>query len=157
MKSESLLKQLAAVFAVVLAVYVLAYAGIEWRRVRSGPWELTFTQEASGTPVIRINQPGLALTNVAIRFPDELFPPGTNSHSLLALAQPRAVPFAVPFGRCVFMDATSLPGTLAFELFGHEIQLLPRALTIDGAEAPWRSGAEFTLSPRRAPAAEKQP
>jgi hypothetical protein len=37
------------------------------------------------------------------------------------------------------MDATSLPGTVAFELFGHEIQLLPRVLTIDNQERPWRS------------------
>jgi hypothetical protein len=49
------------------------------------------------------------------------------------------VPFDVPFGKCVFMDTTFLPGTLAFELFGHEIQLIPRVLTIDKQEQPWRS------------------
>jgi hypothetical protein len=63
----------------------------------------------------------------------------------------------VPFGQCVFQDAQTLPGTVVFELFGHEIQLLPRVLTIDRVEHPWHSGETITLSksggqtaPRRA-------
>ncbi len=147
MKSKSLLTQLAAVFLAALTVYVLAYQGIEWRRVRSGPWRLSFIRDAAGAPAVLINQPMLGITNVLILFPGETFPVPTNSGTVLALEQPQPVPFAVPFGRCVFMDATSLPGTLAFELFGHEIQLLPRVLTIDKAEQPWRSEARLSLTP----------
>jgi hypothetical protein len=43
------------------------------------------------------------------------------------------------------MDTTFLPGTLVFELFGHEIQLLPRVLTIDKKEQPWRSNETIAL------------
>ena len=39
----------------------------------------------------------------------------------------------------------TLPGTATFELFGHEIQLLPRVLIIDRREYPWRPNATITL------------
>ena len=145
MKSDGIFKQVIAVFIVALAVYIVAYHAIEDRRTRNGPWEVTFTRDASGAPALLINQPKLAITNVQIDFPGETTAM-TNQSTMLALAQPRAVSFDVPFGKCVFMDATSLPGTLVLELFGHEIQLLPRALTIDKADQPWRSDARFNLN-----------
>ena len=145
MKSDGILKQLIAVFIVALAIYIVAYHAIEDRRARSGPWEVAFTHDVAGTPTLRINQPKLAITNVMIAFPGET---ATNPATTLAWTRPRAVPFDVPFGKCVFMDATSLPGTLAFELFGHEIQLLPRALTIDKVERPWLSPMRVILETR---------
>lgn len=147
MKSKVLLKQLAAVFVAALAVYVIAYTGIERRRARNGPWRLAFTNDASGAPAVLINQPKLGITNVLIIFPGETMPAQTNATALLAPEQPLPVPFATPFGQCVFLDLTSLPGTIVLELFGHEIQLLPRVLTIDKAEQPWRSGARLPLEP----------
>ena len=144
MKSDGIFKQAIAVFIVALAVYIVAYHVIEDRRTRNGPWQVAFTNDAAGTPALLINQPRLAITNVLIIFPGEH---STNPATALALTQPRPVPFSVPFGKCVFMDATSLPGTMVFELFGHEIQLLPRALTIDKAEQQWRSDTQLTLKP----------
>jgi hypothetical protein len=44
------------------------------------------------------------------------------------------------------MDTTFLPGTLAFNLLGHQIQLIPRVLTIDGKEMPWGSNEWFMAS-----------
>ena len=72
-------------------------------------------------------------------------------HPLLAspsFDQPRAVPYALPFGQCVFVDSTFLPGTLTFEVFGHEIELLPRVLIIDREEHTWQSNSIITLAPR---------
>ena len=54
--------------------------------------------------------------------------------------QPLQVPYEVPFGQCIFMDTTFLPGTLTFRMFGHELELLPRTLVVDHQEQPWRSG-----------------
>ena len=147
MKSDNLPRNLVFVFALALVVYILAYSGLESRRTRQGPWQIAFTNDAAGTPVLVINQPRLGITNVRIGFPGEPLPPPTNVVTTLALVEPRSVPFVVPFGQCVFMDATSLPGTLAFELFGHEIQLLPRVLTIDKVEQTWRSDAVLALPP----------
>ena len=144
MKSDGIFKQAIAVFIVALAAYIVIYHAIEDRRTRNGPWLVAFTNDAAGVPALLINQPRLAITNVLIVFPGATNPA---SNFTLALTQPRAVPFAVPFGKCVFMDVTSLPGTVVFELFGHEIQLLPRVLTIDKAEQPWRSDSRLTLNP----------
>jgi len=45
------------------------------------------------------------------------------------------------------MDTTFQPGTVVFTNFGHEIQLLPRVLTIDKVERPWQSGTTIDLRP----------
>jgi hypothetical protein len=39
----------------------------------------------------------------------------------------------------IFQDPTFLPGTVTMRLFGHQIELLPRVLTIDREEYPWHS------------------
>jgi len=57
------------------------------------------------------------------------------------------VPYEVPFGTCVFMDTTFLPGTVTLRLYGHEIELLPRVLVIDQQEHPWISDSTITLHP----------
>jgi len=135
---------LAIPFGIAVLVYVILYAGIEHRRTRQGPWEVTFTNEVSGAAAVVINQRNLGITNLHITFPGE-----TNRIAgtvLPGLETPREVPYDVPFGQCVFMDATFMPGTLAFNLFGHEIQLLPRVLTIDKKEIPWRANDTITLT-----------
>jgi hypothetical protein len=146
MKTDGLLRHVAWVFAVALVIYICGYMVIEHRRTRNGPWQVAFTNDASGAPALLVNQPQLAITNVLMVFPGETIPPLTNATVLPAFMQPRPVPFDVPFGKCVFMDTTSLPGTIVFELFGHEIQLLPRVMTIDKTEQPWQSGARLTLN-----------
>ncbi|HZR17131.1 MAG TPA: hypothetical protein VFE51_07375, partial [Verrucomicrobiae bacterium] len=52
-----------------------------------------------------------------------------------------------PFGKCVFMDTTFLPGTIALEVFNHEVELRPRDLVIDRQEHPWLSESTITLHP----------
>ncbi|MEY2465517.1 MAG: hypothetical protein QOD03_38 [Verrucomicrobiota bacterium] len=144
MKSPELIKPLAISFVIALLLYLVFYNGIEHRRTRKGPWQVSFTNNASGAPAILINQPTLAITNVEIVFPAETA--GTNSMASIDWAQPRPVPFEVPFGKCVFMDTTFLPGSLVFEIFGHEIQLIPRMLTIDKKEQPWRSNTTVPIT-----------
>lgn len=121
-------------FLLVLLVYALGFHWIENRRQSHGPWQIAFTNSA-GLPVMVINHPALHITNVMLRFP------GTNvaaaQTGLIQFAPGRVVPFELPFGRCVFVDALFLPGTVACEVFGHQIQLMPRHLTIDGREQRW--------------------
>jgi hypothetical protein len=143
MKSLELIKPLAISFVIALLLYLVFYNGIEHRRTRKGPWQVSFTNTASGAPALLINQPTLAITNVEIVFPEETA--GTNSMTSMDWAQPRPVPFEVSFGKCVFMDTTFLPGSLVFEIFGHEIQLIPRVLTIDKKEQPWRSNTAIRV------------
>jgi len=91
-----------------------------------------------------IDQPALHLTNVAINFAGNGVL-GTNRSSTLIFDQPRPVPYDVPYGKCLFMDTTFLPGTLTLQLFGHEIELLPRVLIIDHREYPWQSNTNIQL------------
>jgi hypothetical protein len=143
MKSNGLLRHVAVAFGVALVLYVVAYTGIEHRRTRHGPWRVTFTNDAAGAPELLINQPALAITNVQLVFRGA---PSGGSNAPVNFDQPRPVPYALPFGQCLFMDTTFLPGTLVLECFGHEIQLIPRVLTIDKQEQPWHSGAAIELS-----------
>lgn len=138
------MKHFVLAFLLALVCYALFYLGIEHRRTHKGPWEVTFTNNAAGNPVLLVNQHRLAITNVQLVFPDSQAP-SSNLLGTLAFNQPQPVPFPVPFGRCVFMDTTFLPGTVTFQFFGHEIELLPRVLIIDHQEHPWVSDATNTL------------
>lgn len=147
MKSGGIGRQVVALFVIVLALYLVIYTAIEHRRNRDGPWEVTFSRDAAGAPALRIDQPRLAITNVLIVFTNA---PATNSGAtMIAFAKPRPVPFEVPYGRCVFMDTTFLPGTVVFELFGYQVQLIPRVLTIDETnELLWRNDETISLPAR---------
>jgi hypothetical protein len=167
MQSKGPVKHFILAFMLALVGYAAFYQGIEHWRARKGPWRVTFTHRSAHAPVMTIDQPGLAITNVQIVFVGENLPaprkPGVfpadptrpnspitdhaSPSTTLRFAQPHSVPYDVPFGRCVFLDLMSLPGTVAFELFGHEIQLLPRVLIVDRQEYPWRPDATITLSP----------
>jgi hypothetical protein len=147
MKPEGATKHFILAFLLALIGYAFFYQTIEHRRVRKGPWQVTFTYTTAGAPAIVIAQPRLAITNVQITFPGETFLV-TNHQSpvtTLLFAQPRPVPYEVPFGKCVFMDTTFMPGTVTFEMFGHEIELLPRALIIDRQDHPWQPDATIPL------------
>jgi len=135
------------IFAFVIALlgYMLVYHLIENRRTRKGPWQVTFTNNTAGTPAIVINQPALSISNVQIQFPGGVI---TNQQSPITLLfnQPKLVPYDVPFGKCVFMDTTFQSGTLTFQLFGYEIELLPRVLVLDRQEHAWKSGEIVALN-----------
>lgn len=140
------MKHFILAFLLAIICYAFFYHNIEDRRTRKGPWEITFTNDASGNPELIINQPRLAITNAQITFTNQragtAFSPAT-----LVFNQPRQVPYPVPLGACVFMDTTFLPGTVTLQLFNHEIELIPRVLKIDGQEHPWLSESTITLHP----------
>ncbi len=142
MKSHSLAKQILLVFLVALVGYACVFNWIEHRRRKNGPWQVTFAALADGTAIV-VNQPALQLTNITIVFGGGSAP--TNLPQTVRFEHGRAASFALPFGECVFVDAIFLPGTATCDIFGHEIQLLPRTLTIDGVEHPWRSGEKIFL------------
>ena len=177
MQPKGQLKHFILAFLLALIGYAAFYQGIEHWRARKGPWRVTFTQSPARAPLITIDQPSLAITNVQILFTAESLPatntpatlPADASHTnsltidhpaptaTLLFAKPRAVPYEVPFGKCVFLDLSSLPGTVTFDLLGHEIQLLPRVLIIDRQEYAWRANAAITLHPAPAAPNRAQP
>src|ERR1035441_4694420 len=100
MQLKGPVKHLILAFMLALAGYIVCYQAIEHRRTRNGPWQVTFTRTAAGAPMILIDQPKLAITNVQLSFVGETLP-ATNRPVTLVFDQPRPVPYAVPFGNCV--------------------------------------------------------
>src|SRR3954469_1271297 len=147
MKSDNLLRHLVVPFGIAVLIYAISYSWIEHRRTRKGPWEVLFTNDNSGTPALVINQPALAITNLQITFPGET----ARTNASLSFRTPQQVPWEVPYGKCVFMDTTFLPGTVTIDLFGHEIELIPRVLTIDHKEMSWQSGKTIAVSGTNSP------
>jgi hypothetical protein len=156
MRPEGLAKHFILAFLLALAGYVVCYQVIEHRRIRNGPWRVTFTTGSGEIPTILINQPRLGITNVQISFAGEILP-ATNSAVTLAFGQPRPVPYELPFGKCVFMDTTFMPGTVTLQLFGREIEMLPRVLVIDRQEYPWRPDTTLALPRGRAAPTQGKP
>ncbi len=136
------LAQVAMLFVVAVAVYALSYGCIQHQRSKNGPWQVIF-KATNGQPILVINQPALGIRDVRILLSSATA--GTNEVRQLSFGDVRPVPFDVPFGRCIFQDAQTLPGTVVFDMFGHEIQLLPRVLTIDKVEREWHSGETVVL------------
>jgi hypothetical protein len=146
MKSDGAMKHFLLAFLLALICYFFFYSKIENRRTRKGPWEITFTNDAAGNPSLVINQPRLAITNAQVTFTNQTLSMGFNPATLV-FSEPRPVPYEVPFGKCVFMDTTFLPGTVALEVFNHEVELRPRDVVIDRQEHPWLSESTITLLP----------
>lgn len=136
--------------------YIGFYACDSRLRSRQGPWEVTFATNSSGTPLLRISQPGLGITGVEVEFQEAVL---TNP----APALPATVRFdapnrGVPFGRTAFDDLMYLPGTVVLHCFGHEVQLVPRRLYLNRQGAPWESAARYELRPGdRLPTLEPPP
>ena len=137
MKSEGALKHFVWAFVFALLGYVAFYAFIEHRRTRQGPWAVVFTR-TNALPELIVNQAKLGIINVQIVFAGAAAV--TNDGGAWSFGQARPVPFEVPFGKCVFLDTTFLPGTVTLQLCGHELELLPRVLILDHEEHAWHSG-----------------
>ena len=140
---ERALRHFGFAFLAAVALYAVVFTWIEHRRVRNGPWTVEFGASPGGMPAITIRQPRLSLTNIQIVFSEAGSP--SNPPVSLDFREARKVPFEVPYGRCVFLDTTFLPGTVTLQLFGHEIELLPRTLILDHQERAWNSGQTLTV------------
>jgi hypothetical protein len=146
-KKDRLWKHLTIAFVLALVLYAVGFSWIEHRRARLGPWQITFVHQPPARPFIEINQDRLGIRNVQVRFPAMANLPATNSTMAFLPGQP--VPFDVPFGQCVFQDPTFLPGTVALQIGAHVIEILPRALSLDGKETAWKSGLQIEAQATR--------
>lgn len=124
--------------------YSAFYACDAQLRNRRGPWAVTFEQGPDGTPAVRIEQSGLGLSNIVVRFVGESIPASTKPLPQRVVFQEPNLP--VPFGKTVFDDLMYLPGTVVLHCFGHEVQMLPRALFLDRRSREWASNLRHDLT-----------
>lgn len=139
-KKDRLPKHLAIGFGMAVAIYGLFFGLDQWWRVRKGAWEVNFQTNGMGHAMIAVNQPRLGITNVQIVFVGEV--PTNSAAGTVAFTKPQQ---AVPFGKVKFEDLTYLPGSVAFDFFGHEVELLPRTLYMNKKEHAWSSGSVHEL------------
>jgi hypothetical protein len=151
MRSSGLTKPVLVGLLLALVIYIGGFSFDEYLRTRRGPWQVTFTLEASGAPAIIVNQPKLNITNLKIVFGGET---ATNVPGTVVFDFPEK---PIPFGRVKFEDLTYLPGTVTFDFFGHEIELIPRTLYINRKPRAWTSGETITLTPADKPASLPDP
>ena len=143
MKSALSFKSVVLTFLVVLGLYLAGFYGIEFWRHNKGPWEVTFTTDSLGNPGIVVYQPKLNISSVEILFPGEKTL-ATNRSQRVIFDRPLK---PLPFGKRIHEDLTSLPGVETLDLFGHEIELLPRTLVVNRKEIPWKSEMVIELAP----------
>lgn len=146
MKKDRALKHFAYAFVFAGLLYVVLFWAIEYRRSAKGPWQVEFRQSSTGVAEVQIDQPGLGIRAVRIRFPDETSIP--IKHSMIVFDRARRFPHEVPYGRCVFADLTFLPGTVAMDLFGQRVELLPSKLILGESIHPWQSGTTLDVRTR---------
>ncbi|MEW6156756.1 MAG: hypothetical protein AB1813_04950 [Verrucomicrobiota bacterium] len=152
MADRTIVKHLLVAFGLALLLYVISFSFIHHMRERHGPWQVTFLSDAQGQPSIRVDQPKLALREVTLSFVSERIST-TNLNTTVFFAGPKT---NVPFGEVIFFDTTFLPGTVTFDFFGHEIELLRRTLVVNKKEISWESGARIELTPKeKLPAAQR--
>lgn len=146
MKPDRLSRHLLIGFAIALGLYATFFWFIESRRTAQSPWIVWFEVDASGHARLEISQQSLGLGPVEVRLTT------ATTNSMLARTQvvfktPKPVPRPMPAGRCLFEDLTFLPGTVALNVAGTDVQMLPRALTIGTNELPWRQARIIEVQP----------
>ena len=146
-RRDRLGKHLAIGFAIAAALYISCFRLIEYFREVKGPWQVHFRTDDIGEPSVSVAHEKLAISNVTFVFPGERVAQ-TNMDDMVEFDAPKT---NAPFGRIVFIDTTFLPGTVTFDLFGHEIELLPRTLVLNLKEVPWKSDTTYRLSEKEKP------
>jgi len=135
-----------AAFLVTALLYFAGFAVLEHLRERRGPWEVTFTSGTNGMPRLEVRQPHLGIEGVVVEFPGGVTPAGFRKRTV-RFSTPETKEDA-PLGEVLFLDTTFLPGTVTMELFGHQVELLPRVLIVDHQERAWESDLRLTLPAR---------
>lgn len=150
MNRDRLSRHLLIAFLFALILYAVGFWLIEARRVRHTPWQVAIAVDPSGCAKLEICQKSLGLGPVEIRLGTAAASP-PHARTNILFKEPQPVPFNVPAGRCVFTDLTFLPGTVALNMCGTDIQMLPRALTIGTNEFSWRQTRIIEIQPDGTP------
>lgn len=153
MKQTITLKSVLITFIVTVVFYLCAYNGLQYLQTRRGPWEATFATDDAGHPAITLDQPKLNISSVELLFLGETVD-RTNLSERVFFDKPRK---PAPFGTVIYDDLMFLPGVVTLDVFGHEIEFLPRTLIINKKEYPWNSDTTIELSASNKPPVRPKP
>lgn len=139
---DNIFKHAAIAFVLATVGYVFFYSCDARLRTHKGPWVVDFLATTNHEPLLVINQPTLGIQNVRIQIAGEV---ATNTQAGVRFEKPYGI--ELPYGRLRFHDLTYLPGTITLDLFGHEVEMIPRALFVNLKERPWQKDVFILLSP----------
>jgi hypothetical protein len=138
---DNILKHAAIAFAIALVGYVLFYGCDSHLRSRKGPWVVSFQANTNGEPLLVIDQPFLKIHTQILLAREK----ATNAPGVVEFKSPQHL--QTPFGRVRFHDLTYLPGTVTLDVYGHEVELLPRTLVLNTKEVGWTNDITYVLAP----------
>jgi hypothetical protein len=136
---SSILPHILGALALAVALYVGGFWFDQHLRNRRGPWDVTFGFTPESAPMLVIQQEHLGVRDVRIIFLDE------KTNSPTARVQFDRPGVVVPWGQIKHQDLTYLPGVITLNLFGHEIEMLPRTLYVNRRSIPWQSQTNILL------------
>jgi hypothetical protein len=138
---DNILKHAAMAFGIALIGYILFYGCDSHLRSRKGPWIVNFQSNTNGEPLLVIDQPVLKIHTQILLAGEK----ATNTPGPVEFINPQHL--QTPFGRVRFHDLTYLPGTVTLDVYGHEVELLPRTLVLNTKEVGWTNNITYVLSP----------
>jgi hypothetical protein len=104
-----------------------------WRNTSdSDKWQLCLLKSPRGAIDIAINQPRLRIKDATLR---TSVPWNEGTVATCSVVDQKRQP---PFGTIVFSDFTALPGRLKLRVVDHVVDIMPRAIIVDGKEIAWQ-------------------
>ena len=153
---DNMLPFAAGMFVIAIAVYAIFYSTDQTLRSKDGGWEVTFTTNQIGSPVLQLSLPSKGIENCSVVFNGEKLPPDFKPVTT-NLVTPTHLPVPVPFGQWFYADLTYLPGIVTFNFFGengnatgrwHEVELLQRGLVVNREKHDWKPALKIEVSPK---------
>jgi hypothetical protein len=141
-RAPSLQRILLGAFVAALVFYASGFALNSYLQQRRGPWEITFSANSQGEALMVIRQPALGIDGTRIIFSGKK--PATTEPIRVCFETPRT---SIPFGEVIYDDLTYLPGVVTLQVFGHEMELLPRTLYINRKPLSWPEATQVILPP----------
>ena len=138
---DNILKHAAIAFGIALIGYILFYGCDSHLRSRKGPWVVNFQANTNGEPLLVIDQSFLKIHTQILLAGEK----ATNTPGSVEFKNPQHI--RTPFGRVRFHDLTYLPGTVTLDVYGHEVELLPRTLVLNTKEVGWTNDITYVLTP----------
>jgi hypothetical protein len=138
---DNILKHAAIAFVIALVGYITFYSCDAHLRQRKGPWIVDFQASTNGEPLLIVDQPFLKIHSRILLAGEK----ASNTLGIVTFVTPQNL--STPFGRVRFHDLTYLPGTVTLDVYGHEVELLPRTLVLNTKEVAWTNGATYVLTP----------
>ena len=135
-------KSITTTFVVAVIFYFLAYGWMSRWQTGRGPWQVEFTTNQTGVAQIVIAQPALGLSNITLRFEGETLAP-TNHPGIVLFSKPRQ---ATPFGELIYDDLMRQPGVITLDMFGHEVELIPKHLILNRQPVSWTNNIVISLA-----------